>query len=477
MRQLPDLQNAAMKLLVAVVLLGLPACRKARRIDAPPPATQSGADTLAPLEPSLVDVPVSYDLAPVIAALEGGVPRKFGNLSVQHESPGNARVKYAFEAQRGRFQVRFDGRLVRISTVVQFRGKGWYDPPIGPDVTASCGVGRDPPRLRVEILTNIDLLTDWRLRGRSRVARVEPFSNQRRDQCKVTFLKVDITDRVEAAAKDALHEKLPMVDAKIAAIDVRSRFQQWWEVLQKPIQLKDRIWLVIHPSTVRLGRIQANGTTLLATVGLTANPQIVTGPTPNFETIPLPVATPGTGVPGMHILMEGVLGYEMASSLLTKETRGKTISAGGQKMTLSYVRVSGIGGGRLALEIHFKGDVTGQIYFVGTPRYDLATDQLTVPDLDFDVATANVLASGYEWIQHSDIRDTFRERARWPVGGLLRKAREALASGMNRELAPGVQLITAIDTVQAVAVKATRTALVVRAHADGTARLDIKQQP
>jgi hypothetical protein len=477
MSERPDPQNAATKLLVLASLIATSGCHDAaREIDAPPPTTRSGGDTLSALPPSLVDVPVSYDLAPVIAALEKAVPRTFGNLSVRNEVPGKSRMHYAFEAQRERFQVRFDGRVARISTVVHYRGKGWFNPPIGPEVGGSCGLGAQRPRLRVELLTTIELQPDWRLRGRSRVARVEAFSNAGRDQCKVTFIKLNMTEKVESAARSVMVQKLPFMNERIAAVDVRRHFEQWWQVLQKPVGLTPGVWLAIQPSSVRIGRVEGSGTTLLATVGLSANPRIVTGARPQYDSIPLPTASPPAVATGMHILMEGILAYPMASALLTQETAGKKISAGGQNLILKRVSVSGIGGGKLALMIQFTGDVSGRIYFVGTPQYDVRTDQLTVPDLDFDVATANVLASGYEWIQHSDLRDMFRLRARWPVGGLLTKAREALASGMNRELAPGVQLVATIDTVQALAVQATRDALVVRAHANGTARLDIKQR-
>src|SRR5258707_869526 len=74
MRQWLHGPKVAMRLLAAAPLLGTSACRETRQIDAPPPASRAVSDTLAPMPPSVVDVPVSYDLAPVITALEGAVP-------------------------------------------------------------------------------------------------------------------------------------------------------------------------------------------------------------------------------------------------------------------------------------------------------------------------------------------------------------------------------------------------------------------
>ncbi len=38
----------------------------------------------------------------------------------------------------------------------------------------------------------------------------------------------------------------------------------------------------------------------------------------------------------------------------------------------------------MALELTFSGTTDGHIFFVGAPRYDPKTDQLYVPDLDYD---------------------------------------------------------------------------------------------
>src|SRR4051812_32386483 len=108
------------RLLLAAALLGAAGCRRHRELDAPPPAFVGGTDTLPALPPSLVDVPVSYDLTPVIATLESAIPRSFGDLSVRSAVPGNTRAHYAFAAERGPFHVSFDGTVAHISTVVQY---------------------------------------------------------------------------------------------------------------------------------------------------------------------------------------------------------------------------------------------------------------------------------------------------------------------------------------------------------------------
>ncbi len=139
------------------------------------------------------------------------------------------------------------------------------------------------------------------------------------------------------------------------------------------------------------------------------------------------------------------------------------------------MRLFGIGGGKLALQVDFRGTVAGRIYFIGTPKYLPVSKELFVPDLDYDAGSANLLVSGFEWLKHDDVRDYFREHGRWPVGDILQKGREQLSKGLNRDLAPGVKLTADVEAVQGLSVHAQRRAIRVRARADASARLTVKQ--
>ena len=78
-------------------------------------------------------------------------------------------------------------------------------------------------------------------------------------------------------------------------------------------------------------------------------------------------------------MIEGVVGYDLASDLLRRHLKGRKIERAGRTMEVKDLRLFGIGGGKLALELRFGGDVSGHVYFVGTPRYDVGTNELFVP--------------------------------------------------------------------------------------------------
>jgi len=452
----------------------LAACDAKLDVDAPPPAMMADSDTLPSLPTSTLDIPLTYDLSPVVAALEKAVPRKFGDIQ-QRKELSNKRMAVAFEATRDPFSVSLNGQTAYISAVVHYEGQGFYKPPVVREVSGSCGIDGVKPRARITIASDLRINPDWHLRGKTRVATVEPYSTGTRDQCRVTVFNVNVTDRVIDATKNALEAKRPMIDQKIASLDIRSRFEGWWHLLEQPIPLTDSVWLTINPSAVRMGQNVGVKKTLVTALGFSASPRVMTGRKPSVVPTPLPPLYPAAVGDGLHILLEGVIGYDVASDLLQKHLVGKKFEKAGRSFEVKDARLFGIGGGKLALELRFVGGANGRIYLVGTPRYDPSTNELYVPDLDYDVGSAGLLVSGVEWLKHDDVRDFIRSQARWSIGNVMGQGREQLFKGLNRDLAPGVHLAADVTQVQGLSVHPRRTNIRLRAQADAIARLTVKQ--
>jgi hypothetical protein len=460
---------------IILAALALTACDGKLDVVAPAPAVTADTDTLPSLPTSTLDIPLTYDLSPVVQALEKAVPKKFGDLNERHQVPGRPRMHIAFEALRDPFRVSLDGQVAHLTAVVHYAGRGWYKAPVVPEVSSSCGTEGVRPRARIEVASALRITPQWQLRGKTRIADVQPYSSADRDKCRVTVFNISVTGRVVDATRNLLNDKRGMVDEKIASVDIRNRFEGWWHLLQRPIPLTDSVWLAINPSAVRMGETIGVKRTLVTALGFSASPRVVTGRQPPTVETPLPPLYPAAVGSGLHILMEGVVDYALATRLLEKQLVGKIIEGKGQTLVVKHVRLFGIGGGRLALEIEFAGTVSGRIYFIGTPRYNPKTNELFVPDLDYDAGSANLLVSGFEWLKHGEVRDYLREHARWSVGDVVNKGREQLEKGLNRELAPGVKLTATVTKVQGLSVHARRDAIRVRAQADANARLTVRQ--
>jgi hypothetical protein len=457
-------------------------CEMSPRVDPPAPTAVADVVTeLPPPPPSVVDAEIRYDLEPALAALEQAVPRSFGDIAQRNQVGSNKRAHFAFAAKRSPFVISVDGRRIAISGVIEYEGRGYYKPFIGPEVSAACGTGGvDRPRARVRIESTIDLTEQWSLAAKSRVSRVEPYSTESRDRCRVTLFRIDVTDKVINATRGVLEQRLSKLDRALEGINTRARFEQWWRAIERPIRLTDSIYFTINPHKVQLGAIEVDSGFATARIRLEATPKIQTGPRPNdfdyFKPLP-PLQKSALVGKGLWVTLEGEFGYDVANALLRKNLVGKEITQGGRKVRIKDLELSGIGAGRVALGVRFEGSVKGQVYFIGTPKYDDAADQLSVPDLSYDLRTQDLLVRGLAWLREDWLRDFLREKARFPVEGQLDRLRTLAEKGMNRRLADGVYLVATVDRAKGVSVLATRRALLVRASANGDARLDINKAP
>ena len=174
-------------------------------IDAPPPVVLADLpDSVPPLPASVVEAPITYDMSGAMDSLERAIPRSYGDIAQRVQAGTNRRAHFAFSVSRAPFRLRVDGRTVSLSTVVEYEARGWYLPLIGPEMSAACGTGGVPrPRIAATLISSADITPDWRLRTRTRIGRLEPVTDSARDRCRVTVFRIDITDRVVEATRQA----------------------------------------------------------------------------------------------------------------------------------------------------------------------------------------------------------------------------------------------------------------------------------
>jgi uncharacterized protein DUF4403 len=468
--------------LIVVVPIGMYLLRQTTLVlDAPQPVIRAETvDTLPRMPRSIIEAPVTYNLDTAIDSLEAAVPKTYGDLDQKIETAKNKRVSFAFLLRRSPFRVSVNGQTVSISADIEYSGRVWYQPPFGPEVEIACGTGDDPPRrARLTLRSTGALTRDWGLRTRSRVVRLDAYSASARDRCRLTFLRLDVTDRVFEITRRMLTEKLAIFDEAVARWPVRPRFEKIWRDLQKPLWLADSVYMTINPSEAQIGSIGARGKTAFAELRLVAAPRVMTGPKPKLEHVRLPPLERAEDVGrGVRVLMDASFSYPVATVMLRKALVGRSLELAGHVIRIRDVRISGIGAGKVALGVRLSGAIRGRLFFTGTPSFDLPARQILVPDLDYDVGTAQILVSGYEWLNDVTLRDFLREKARLPDTAVVRKLAELAEKGMNRTLpARGTQLSGRIDQAGVIAVRATLEEIRVRALADADLKLSINRAP
>lgn len=452
--------------------------RSPPELHAPEPELRPAAVLDVPERPlSTLAAPVMYDLTEVLGGLEEEVPLTFGDLDERHEHPERESLTFAYEAERSAFDAEVVGETARLSSTIEYRVRAWYDPPVLPEISVSCGTGEDEPRPKaaVQISSPLRLSPDWTLMSRAQVEQVAPASTEEADRCRISLLGIDVTGTVMGAARALLEDEAHTIDEKVAQVDVRGTLQGIWHTLQEPHQLTDDVWLLVNPVGVTRGSVEGEGTVLTIHVGLTARPRIVVGPRPTFNPTALPPLAEGPVNDEAHILIEGHARYGPAGERLTRELEANEITFGGSLIRIRRLDLQGIGDGKVALGVTFDGSARGTVYLVGTPAIDHETRMIRVPDLEFDVETRNLLVGGVAWLARSNLVQILRDRACIPIADVMVLAEEQLRKGINRQLSEEVTVEGEVLSSHLIDVVATRDALVVRAGAHARASLHVHQ--
>ena len=194
----------------------------------------------------------------------------------------------AAELTRSPLVFDFKGNTVTVSTSFEYRANAWAKPLL---VThhVSCGMGKERPRLNVTVSTTYDVTSNWHLKTKSRLVKFDRPTKTERDQCEVSFLHIDVTEKVIAAVTGVLEKELAKLDTTIGKISIEKPVDELWDKLQRPISIaKGKLWFRIRPQEVALGPITATDSTLTARLDLQAKPRIRAGERPPNDTVPLP---------------------------------------------------------------------------------------------------------------------------------------------------------------------------------------------
>src|SRR5687767_7064578 len=459
-----------------VLTAGLVSCGPPSNIDAPPPMyveRPTAADSAA-IPDTYASAPVRVDLRLILREIERTIPSHIGSLEDRLLVSTKPRTWIAIELLRGPIKIEFGPNSMTLTAHVAYRGRVWRKVALA-TLSASCGTGQQAPVARIRIRTAYRVTRDWRIRTASTVETVERATSDPADECRATFLSIDVTGKVLAAARDAVQKQLAVADAQLGAVDVRGALIPVWKSLQQPLRLTDTtLWLSLNPRAVGVGPVRVRDSMAHATVTLLARPRIVSGSRPLPDSTPLPNMTELKAADTLVAVLDGSLSYASANAILRQEVNGRRLWIRGRRVVIDSVKMSYIGRNRVALEVTLSGMARGRVHLVGTPVYDARRDAITVPDLAYDIHTSNVLVRSINWLTGDKLRNEIRRAATLPASSMLELARGLANQQITRTLSDGVRLSGEILRAEAITARATADGLRAQARGTGKLALDIR---
>jgi hypothetical protein len=340
-------------------------------------------------------------------------------------------------------------------------------------IEGRCGHGDDPPkRLNVAARSALSWSDRWRLRSRTTFDEpvfVEP--------CLLTGLDFDATPMLKAVLQPRLAALAQSIDRIVRErTEAKQRAEMVWQKLQEPFEFAPNQWLEFHPRDARVSPITSNGTlVLLTSVNLVMEPRIVSGPKPDYATIPLPpLQLASLPLEGFHLALPVTVDYGRINQRLEQEMVGQQFQSPlGDRVTVQGVQLYG-SGDKLILALQVSGGVVGTLYATGTPVFEEGLGMLKFVDLDFTVDTRNVLVRSANWMFHENLLATLKSHAYIDLSGQLQTLRSRLEAALTRDLGPAARLEGEVTTLRPRGVYPTAGGVEVHIVAEGSMWVELR---
>ncbi len=487
-----------------MLFLALTAFVSCRVIKPTEPNLPPSEIAVEPLPPSKIDVPITVDLTTTFADLNNNVPSsQYSDNWPNWQGSGNCRVEYKWFFGRTPLNFQLAGQSINVSSVGSYGAEARVRPCCGwlcPWVGASCGTKknlkeltpdllqsgfkkehiaeldkllgetdeiftsdnyefneilttkakREPPRqIRIGISSNVSLQSNYQLKTTTSLSQFDPVN-----RCRITFLNIDITDKILEKTRPKISDALGKFDQKMGEYNFRSKIEPIWAKLFEPIPVENIGFLSINPEQVRLSSLNGSGSKVDFSIGLTAKPTFsLIQPNPPQPLPPLPDISENPPGNAFNIYVDGKLQYApLASYLNTELQKLGNIPIDGGYINLSNAEISGQSNFKLVLKVYLTGKVKGikykgWLYLTGTPTYNALTNELSLPDLDYTLETRNILLRIANWLLNSRVRQILQDRAKWDISQTLSSVKQNLQAAINRAINENISTEGTIDNL------------------------------
>jgi hypothetical protein len=424
------------------------------------PAPPSGTDTALPtLPPSHVAVEASYPEPTLCSVLNNAVPH-----TISENPSGHDCIQWGVY-KNGPVTCGGSGNDVSTTLNILFRlGQRCGVFGIG---QASCGFDSDPAKRAAISVSAPVTWNGWHLEA-------NPSINLNiQDACKITFANIDVTGMLTSKAQSAINAVSGQVSSQVKAhTDITNLASNAWKTAGNPVKLRDDVWLNLDPQDIGVTPPSVAGGEISMSAALIANPIVYfssTAPKPVPEK-PFPTA-PSSIAPSnqFNVIVDGVASWAEISSQLNNAMIGKTYKWGPFSAKPTGARAYG-GNGVAIIAVDFKGSITGTAYLQAKPVFNQAANTIQLKNVDFTLATKNVLATAGGWLLSVGI-PAYLEAQTYSLNAPLNKLGATLTPLLNQKLSDNLILTgTVADNppVQVLGLFVQSYGVVVRAAASGT---------
>lgn len=436
---------------------------------APAEANQTLAPKQLPPIMSNIHIPIKVEMKPFFKMADDAFDKEFKGS----DKPCSG-LRYDYKIKREPIQLSGKGKTVNLNLDMAYGFKGEYcaaclfETCVNPPVPFSCGWNEKMRRVNVKLSSDLDILPNFQVKSTSRFTDIKTI-----DPCEVTFANININSILLSQLKPQLSKFAGMIDAEIAKQDLKPYIKPVWDALQAEIKIDMVGYLRFQPKEISLSEISMNGSQLSFSVGLKAAPVIATTPA-SAVPAPLPNLSAYKKSSGFEVYTDLYLNYDTLSAQVYNTIKDQVFEMGSKKIKVTYLKLFPAKE-KLGVEVGFSGSNKGVFYLLSVPEFNAKTSQLRLKQVEYDIATKNVLIKSAKWLLDETIRKKLEEQMVFDVSDLVKLTRESINASLNQKMDYGVRLEGTLQDLDIKDYSIRPEALLVRSLTKGSLQVFVNQ--
>jgi len=422
------------------------------------------------LPESEINIPIHVNLKPIYSMAERTVDTVFTSPNWPNgwvQDQCDTRYKYTF--RRGPLQMKTAGTTLLLGFTGYYRIIGSTRVCVNGTAlspwTPACRCGYNEGERRVNVLFQNSVFISPDLKANLLIKRLEP---QAIDKCNVCFWGQDVTTAVMNGLKEELDEAKTDMEKNFGVYDLRPKFQQVWDQLNKVYGLYGLGWLQINPAKIRVNNLFARNDSLTVYIGLAAKP-LITFEKPQEHLTKVPNITDFSNRAGFNVFLDAVLDYDSLSKIVTSQLKDKRIDLTSSKyIIVKDCNLYGMDNENLIIKVGFEGSEKGIFYLTGKPAFNSATKIIELRDLDFDIKSKNTLLKTAAWLFSRRIVNELKKYSRFDLASYISTAISSINHQLNKEWSKGIESSGSMDEIKIVNFYPLREHLIVRSNCSGS---------
>ena len=419
---------------------------------------------------SLVNIPVTVDLSRLFKAADDSLAKSYAG----NEDPCQG-LRYSYHFTRSPIQFNGKDDKVHIAFRGSYKMKMSYctacafDRCIVPAPVASCGMDEPERRLDIGFAMSYQLTPDYGLTSTTSLTKLTAV-----DPCQITFLNVDISDRITEIVRGSLNDICKQYDRETSKTNLKQPLQSAWDSLTAPAKLDDGYgYFSLKPQAIGISPFQFSGSLLTFNAGLTIKPVLYSDQQRTvFKKIPpLSSVKPADG---FSVCTDLLLNYDSLTQILNRTTRGKIFMIKNRKVVIEEMRVKGAANNRLTFHIAFSGYKKGAIRISGHPYFvqDSLLAGLAATTVHLERGSF-ILKSAFRLFKKK-IRKAVTDNSTISLKEFTEEARISLEKNLNRTIQQQYQLTGKVNQLKLSDVYASDSVLKIRTWTKGNVRLLVR---